>query len=155
MARSNAIGKMRQIAESKLNTTNPKLAHLRAVSGRDRATMKQFMKGALGEELVVLHSQVLVMGYVPPLMTKGGIIRPDKTVEEERFQGNVGLVVALGGGAFKDDNIAQFNGDSLAIGDWVMYVAADGISMFIREVPCRLFSDTRILMKVTSPEIYY
>jgi co-chaperonin GroES (HSP10) len=155
MARSNAIGKMRQIAEDKVNSTDPKLAHLRAVTGLDRGTMKQFMKNPLASELQVLHSQVLVMGYVAPARSKAGIIMPDKIIEEDRFQGNVGLVIALGKGAFRDDNIAQFNGDSLEIGDWVMYVAGDGISMFIREVPCRLFSDTRILMKVTSPEIYY
>jgi co-chaperonin GroES (HSP10) len=155
MARSNAIGKMRQIAENKLNTTDPVLAHLRGITGRDKATLKQLLKDPLTEELTVLHSQVLVMGYIPPSISKGGIILTDKTVEEDRFQGNVGLVVGLGKGAFKDDNIAQFNGDNLKIGDWVMYVAADGVSLFVREVPCRLFSDTRILMKVNSPEIYY
>jgi co-chaperonin GroES (HSP10) len=155
MARSNAIGKMRQIAEDKLNNVDPLLTHLRYITGRPKATLKQLLKDPLAEELRVLHSQVLVMGYVAPARSKGGIILTDNRVEEDRFQGNVGLVVGLGKGAFKDDNIAQFNGDSLKIGDWVMYVAADGISMFIREVPCRLFSDTRILMKVTSPEIYY
>lgn len=155
MARSNAIGKMRQIAEDKLNRTDPVLAHLRAITGRHKGTMKQLLKNPMEPDLSVLHSQVLVMGYVPPSISKGGIILTDKSTEEERFQGNIGLVVGLGAGAFKDDNIAQFNGDSLQIGDWVMYVAADGVSLFIREVPCRLFSDTRILMKVTSPEIYY
>lgn len=155
MARSNAIGKMRRIAENKLNHTNPVLAHLRGISGQDRAPLRKLLKDPLGGELQVFHSQVLVMGYVPPAVSKGGIILTDKTVEEDRFQGNVGLVVGLGAGAFKDDNIAQFNGDHLKIGDWVMYVAADGVSLFIREVPCRLFSDTRILMKVRSPEIYY
>ena len=155
MARSNAIGKMRQIAEDKLGATDPRLVHLRYVTGKPKATLKQLLKAPLAGELQVLHSQVLVMGYVAPARSKGGLIMPDKVVEEDRFQGNVGLVIGLGNGAFKDDNIASFNGDSLAIGDWVMYVAADGVSMFIREVPCRLFSDTRILMKVTSPEIYY
>lgn len=154
MARSNAIGKMREIAESKLNTKNPRLAHLQAISGTTK-TLAQLLKDPLGDELIVLHSQVLVMGYVPPARSKGGIILTDKTVEEDRFQGNVGLVVGLGKGAFKDDNIAQFHGDKLKIGDWVMYVAADGVALFLREVPCRLFSDTRILMKVASPEIYY
>lgn len=155
MARSNAVGKMRQIAEDKLSATDPVLAHLRGVTGRPKATLKQLLKDPLAEELSVLHSQVLVMGYVPPARTKSGLYLTDKTVEEDRFQGNVGLVVGLGKGAFKDDNIAQFNGDALQIGDWVMYVAADGVSLFIREVPCRLFSDTRILMKVKTPEIYY
>ena len=137
MARSNAIGKMRQIAE---DTTDPKQVLFKAL-GKHKTT--------------VLHSQVLVATYVRPAKTKGGIFMPDKTIEEDRFQGNIGMVVGLGKGAFKDDNIAQFNGDKLEVGDWVMYVPADGVSLFINEVPCRLFSDTRILMKVEDPEIYY
>jgi co-chaperonin GroES (HSP10) len=155
MSRANAIGKMREIAENKLNSTDPVLAHLRAITERPKATLRQLLKGPLSDEIAVLHSQVLVMGYVPPSISKGGIILTDKSVEEDRFQGNVGLVVALGKGAFKDDNIAQFHGDSLKVGDWVMYVASDGVSMFVNRVPCRLFSDTRILMKVQSPGIYY
>ncbi len=137
MARSNAIGKMRQIAE---DSTDPKQVLFKALGKHDTE---------------VLHAQVLVAGYVRPAKTKGGIFMPDKVIEEDRFQGNIGLVIAMGPGAFKDDNIAQFHGKSLKLGDWVMYVPADGIGIFIREVPCRLFSDTRILMKVTDPEIYY
>src|SRR3984893_6300443 len=83
-------------------------------------------------DLTVLHSQVLVAGYVRPGKTKGGIFLTDKAVEEDRWQGNVGLVIALGKGAFKDDGVAQFHGDKLKVGDWVMYTPADGIGMFIR-----------------------
>jgi co-chaperonin GroES (HSP10) len=137
MARSNAIGKMRAIAE---DTTDPKQVLLKAL-------------GKHGSK--VLHSQVLVAGYVRPAKTKGGIWLSDKVIEEDRYQGNIGMVIALGSGAFKDDAVAKFNGDKLEIGDWVMYVPADGIALFINEVPCRLFSDTRILMKVENPEIYF
>lgn len=140
MARSNAIGKMREIAES---SHDPKTALLNAIG---KTTLREF---------TVLHSQVLVATYVQPAKSKGGIFMPDKIVEEDRWQGNIGLVIAMGKGAFKDDGVAQFHGDKLEIGDWVMYVAADGISLFIKQVPCRLFQDTRILMKVTNPEIYY
>lgn len=137
MARSNAIGKMRAIAE---DITDPKQVLLKNL-------------GKHGTK--VLHSQVLVAGYVRPAKTKSGLWLTDKTIEEDRFQGNIGMVIGMGPGAFKDDTIAQFHGIKLEIGDWVMYVPADGISLFINEVPCRLFSDTRILMKVTDPEIYY
>jgi len=140
MARSNAIGKMREIAES---SQDPKTALLNAIG---KPTLR---------EMTVLHSQVLVATYVQPAKSKGGIFMPDKIVEEDRWQGNIGLVIALGKGAFKDDSVAKFHGDNLKIGDWVMYVAADGISLFIKQVPCRLFQDTRILMKVENPEIYY
>lgn len=138
MARSNAIGKMREIADS---SEDPKKILLRSVGD---------LRGQF-----VLHSQVLVAGYVRPGKTKGGIFLSDKAVEEDRWQGNIGLVLMLGKGAFVDDSVAKFHGEKLQVGDWVMYQPADGISLFIREVPCRLFQDTRILMKVTDPEIYY
>jgi len=137
MARSNAIGKMRAIAE-------------------DETDPKQVLLNALGKhKSQVLHSQVLVAGYIRPAKTKGGIYLTDKVIEEDRYQGNIGMVIGLGKGAFKDDAVAKFNGDKLEVGDWVMYVPADGVAVFINEVPCRLFSDTRILMKVDNPEIYY
>lgn len=140
MARSNAIGKMRQIAEN---------------SATAEAAAEAILKNLGDHDTQVLHSKVLVAGYVRPAKTRGGILLPDKVIEEDRFQGTVGLVIGLGKGAFKDDNIAKFNGDKLELGDWVMYVAADGVGMFINEVPCRLFDDTRILMKVKNPEIYF
>ena len=138
MARSNLVGKMREIADS---ADDPKRMLFKAL-------------GPLGDS-IVLHSQVLVAGYVRPGKTKGGIFLTDRAVEEDRFQGNIGMVIALGKGAFKDDPVAKFHGDSLKVGDWVLYLPADGVALAIREVPCRLFQDTRILMKVDNPEIYY
>lgn len=139
MARSNAIGKMREIAE---DTSDPKKVIARMV-------------GNLGKELEVFHSQVLIAHYVRPAKSKGGIFMPDKIIEEDRWQGNIGLVLAVGPGAFKDDSVAQFHGKSVKVDDWVMFSAADGVAMFIKEVPCRLFQDSRILMKVQTPEFYY
>ncbi len=140
MARSNLIGKMKQIAET--------------IGPRDKVLIAA-LKGEHKKGLTVLHSQVLVAGYIPPSRTKSGLYRTDANLEEERFQGAIGLVIGLGKGAFKDDGVAKFNGDSLKVGDWVMYLPADGIALSIHQVPCRLFQDTRILMKVTNPEIYY
>jgi co-chaperonin GroES (HSP10) len=137
MARSNH--KMREIAEF--------------VGPRDKALLH-----ALNNEhkkLTVLHSQVLVAGYIATSRSKGGIIFTDKTVEEDRWQGNIGLVIGLSKGAFKDDNVAKFHGDTLKLGDWVLYQPADGIALFINQVPCRLFQDSRILMKVDNPEVFY
>jgi co-chaperonin GroES (HSP10) len=137
MARSNH--KMREIAEF--------------VGPRDKALLASL--GGEHKKLTVLHSQVLVAGYIAGARSKGGIIFTDKTVEEDRWQGNIGLVIALGKGAFKDDAVAKFHGDKLKLGDWVMYLPADGVSLFINQVPCRLFQDTRILMKVDNPDIFY
>jgi co-chaperonin GroES (HSP10) len=138
MAKSNH--KMTEIAE----TIGPRDKVLLAALGKDYKN-----------EFTVLHSQVLCAGYIPSSRTKGGIIKIDKTIEEDKWQGNIGLVIAIGKGAFKDCGVAQFYGDTLKVGEWVMYQPADGLSLYINQVPCRLFQDTRILMKVTNPEIYY
>lgn len=136
---ANAMVRMREIAEA---TTTP------------ADCKREIMKHLKGVKQQVLHSQVLVAHYIQPGKTRGGIILTDKKVQEDRFQGNCFLVVALGKGAFKDDNIAKFNGDKLKVGDWVMALTADGIAMDINAVPCRLYQDTRILMKVDDPSMY-
>jgi len=74
MARS-SMAKMRQIAEA---STDPKAA---------------LMKGLGKHGTHVFHSKVLVALYVRPAKTKGGIWLSDKTVEEDRYQGTVGLVI--------------------------------------------------------------
>lgn len=132
-----AIRKMRAIAES---DTDPKTAILKEI-GKHKTE--------------VFHSKVLVAQYIRPAKTAGGIFMPDRMVEEDRYQGNIFLVLAMGPGAFKDDNIAKFHGSKLKVGDWVMCVAGDGIALFINEVPCRIYEDARILMKVENPENYY
>jgi hypothetical protein len=90
VANTNSTQKQEWIAQSKLP---PKKAHLEALGKyKDK----------------VLHSQVLVMGYTPAERTKGGIILTARARDEDRFQGKIGLVVAMGPGAFKDDAIAKF-----------------------------------------------
>lgn len=136
----NAMTRMRDIAEA---SSTPE-------------ECKKNLQKYLGDiKHTVLHSKVLVAQYIAPAKTKGGIILTDRKVQEDRYQGTIFLVIGLGKGAFKDDHIAKFHGDKLKIGDWVMAVASDGIAMDINSVPCRLYDDTRILMKVTDPTMYY
>ena len=137
MAKSNYSAKMKEIASSSLP---PKQAHLAAL-------------GNFKDKL--LHSQVLVVTYVQPEKTAGGIIIPDKSKDEDRYQGTLGLVVAMGPGAFKDDNIAKFHDVKLKIGNWVLYRPSDGLELFINQTPCRIFEDVHIKMIVESPELYW
>lgn len=137
---SNAMTVMRDIAEA---------------SATPEQCKSNILDRLEGHETEVFHSQVLVAQYIPPSRTKGGIILTDNRVKEERHQGTIFLVIGMGPAAFKDDNIAQFHGKELYVGDWVMAVAGDGIAMDIRGMPCRLYQDTRILMRVTDPSIYY
>lgn len=117
---------------------------------------KQALIEALGHfDHEVLHNRVLVATYIQPAKTQGGIIIPQKTRDEDIYQGNVGLVIGLGPGAFKDDAVAQFHGVRLNLHDWVLYLPADGLSLEINQVPCRLFADVDIRMRVTDPSIYW
>lgn len=137
MANSNAAQKMQQISESKL-------------SDRDRHL------DALGKFTdAVLHSQVLVMTYIQTALTAGGIIIPGKSLDEDRFQGKIGLVVALGPGAFKDDHVAQFHGAKIREGDWVLVRPSDGLEMFYNGCSCRLFQDVDIRAKIDNPSKYW
>lgn len=138
LANSNAAQKMREIAISKLP---PKEAHLDALDGQFKDQ--------------VLHSQVLVMTYVASEVTKGGIIRPHKAIEEDRFQGKIGMVIAMGPGAFKDDTVAQFHGKKLKVGDWVLTRPADGMEIFYKGNTLRLFEDVSIKAIISDPSLYW
>lgn len=131
--------KMRAIAESALPP--------------DRAIWKEL--GDLKGEVDVLHSQVLVATYVAPAKSKGGIVFTDRKIQEDQFQGSIGMVVAIGPGAFQDCDIAKFYGVELEIGDWVLYQPADGLQLYINEVPCRIFDDTKIKMRVKDPSRFW
>lgn len=103
----------------------------------------------------VFHNQVLVAGYVQPSKTKGGILTTDRARDEDMYQGSVGLVIGLGKGAFQDDRVAQFHGVKLKLGDWVLYRPADGLGVHINSVPCRLFQDSLILMRIADPNLFW
>ena len=137
LANSNATQKMREIAESALPS---KKAHLAAL-------------GTYTDE--VLHSQVLCMTYVQPEKTSGGIILIDKSRDEDRFQGKIALVVAMGPGAFKDDAVAKFHGQTVKIGDWVLVRPSDGMEMFYNGCSLRLFQDVDIRKRITDPLKYW
>lgn len=139
MAQSNFSAKIQEISESKLKSKEAHLAALGDIKGK----------------FTLLHSQVLVVTYVQPARTSGGIIIPQKSQDEDRFQGTIGLVVALGKGAFKDDNIAKFHGDKLELSDWVFARPGDGMEMFINQVPCRVFEDVAIKAIVTEPKMFW
>lgn len=124
-----------------------------AESGHDPKSIVMKALGKMTEE--VFHNQVLVTTFIRPAQTKGGIYMPDQTLQEDVYQGTVFMVVAKGPSAFKDDNIAQFHGVDVNIGDWVLARPSDGLALEINEVPCRLFEDTRILMRVSDPSRYW
>jgi len=99
----------------------------------------------------IFHNQILVAIYVRPEKTSGGIIRPGANVQEDEYQGKVGLVVKLGPTAFLDTDDETFHGQSVKVGDWVVFRVGDGWQLTIRDTACRILSDRTIRMRIKNP----
>lgn len=102
----------------------------------------------------VLRNRVLVATYIVPEKTRGGIIRPDRNLDESRYQGKVGLVLKKGPSAFKFDDKSdrEHPGVEPEVGDWVFYRAADTWETGIAGLSCRFIHDDLIVGRVADPE---
>lgn len=109
--------------------------------------------GASLDKIDVYAGRVLLAIYIAPKTTAGGIILTDSTVQEDLWQGTVGLVVKLGPIAFADDDTHKFHGQTVNIGDWVVFRPSDTKRLQINGVDCRLIEDALIDMRIPSPEI--
>jgi co-chaperonin GroES (HSP10) len=128
-----------------------------------QADPKQALLESVGDlsGMEVFHNLVLVATYIEPEKTAGGIIRPDRTLAENRFQGKCALVLKVGPLAFQDDSIAKFGGVSVKPGDWVMVRPSDGFELYSVDASksagtsCRLFEDSHIKGRVSDPSTVY
>lgn len=129
----------RQAIDFVSNSANPKLEMIKKVGDLSKVH--------------VMFNMVLVAQYVRPVMTKGGIIRPTENLEEDVWQGKVGLVLKLGPNAFQDDGDMSFYGQTAEIGEWVVYKTGDAWQLTVGEWPCRLVRDSSIKLKLDDPAI--
>lgn len=138
--------------------------NLRAIAQAANSDPKEALLKAAGPltDYEVFHNLVLIATYVPPEKI-GSIIMPDRSMQEARFQGKIGLVLKCGPLAFKDDDVAKFGGVQIERGDWIIYRPSDADELFIKDwtglandgMSCRLISDGLIKGRVTKPELIY
>ena len=100
----------------------------------------------------LFNNQILCAVYVRPNKTKSGIYLSDKTVDEDRFQGKVGLLVAAGPEAFNDTSGQWFNDVNFNVHDWLVFRPSDGWSITVNGVLCRIMSDTQVKARISSPD---
>jgi len=115
---------------------------------------KEELLSRLGDlsDFKVFNNQALVAVYIRPTKTKSGIYLSDKTVDEDRYQGKVGLLVKMGSTAFQDDNGQWFNNENINLHDWLVFRPSDGWSLTINGVLCRMLSDTQVKMSIPTPD---
>lgn len=112
----------------------------------------------IGEALdgiTIFHNQMLIGVYIRPEKTKGGIIMTQATLDEDKWQGKVGLVLKKGPLAFKDDARNNFGGQTVELGDWVMYRVSEAPAISINGVHCRLLEDIHVRGVISTPEFIY
>lgn len=115
---------------------------------------KDALKSAVGDlsGIELYFNHILVAIYIRNEKTTGGIIRPTSNVQEDIYQGKVGLVLKKGPMAFRDDQDISFIGQNVNIDDWVVYRSSDGWQCQINGVNCRVVMDRNIRMRVKKPE---
>jgi co-chaperonin GroES (HSP10) len=106
------------------------------------------------DSVKLFNNQVLCAIYIRPQKTKSGIYLPDKVVDEDKYQGKVGLVVKTGPSAFVDPTGKWFSKgqDAVEILDWVIFRPSEGWSIEVNGVTCRILDDTNIRGVITRPD---
>jgi len=100
-------------------------------------------------------SKVVVGIYERPEKTAGGIIITEGKKKEDIYQGVVGLVLAVGPGAFEDDDMNKFHGFKVSVGDWIEYKTSDTEKVSINGKMCRRLSDTLVKARIEHPDMIF
>lgn len=100
-----------------------------------------------------MGAQVLVAIYRRPEKTKSGLILSSKTLDEDLYQGKVGLVLKTGPLAFVEDEHHKFGGTIPQPGDWVLYRIGDTFPFMIGEDYYRFVEDVAIRAIIDRPDV--
>lgn len=103
----------------------------------------------------LMSNRVLLGLYVRPEKTKSGLYLSDNTRAEEKYQGKAAVVLALGPSAFVSDSAFDFQGQKVAVGDWISIWTTDGRAININGCDCRVIRDQDIAMRIPAPDSVY
>lgn len=100
----------------------------------------------------VLGARILVGVYVRPEKTKSGLLLTARTLDEDRYQGKCGLLLAKGSLAFQDDATHRFGAVTPQVGDWVVFRVGDTFPFELGERRCRCVEDVDVQMIIDRPD---
>jgi co-chaperonin GroES (HSP10) len=95
---------------------------------------------------------ILLAGYQRPHRTASGIFITEKTRDEDKFQGKVGLIVALGPLVWQDKSAGWYGDNPPQIGDWVVVDVNTTTAVVIGKRTYRLVQDSYIRMVIDHPD---
>lgn len=110
------------------------------------------------KDIPIYGASVLVAIYRRPEKTKGGIILSSENLDEDLYQGKVGLVLKTGPYPLDEEDNKFFDGKLPSIGDWVVFKVSEGMSFGLldKKGDCRFLKDRRsILMTIPDPDLIW
>jgi len=122
---------------------------------------REVIWNAVGKDLELvepMNQQVLVGLYIrPATRTASGLEIAEEAIDEDRYQGKIGMVLKKGPRAFVDDDWARvrFYGMTVEPGDWVVYRASDGLKGMIGDREVRFIPDIYIKAKIDHPDAVF
>jgi co-chaperonin GroES (HSP10) len=131
-----------------------------ATADKPQSTHAEIVAG-LGEHLAKVeprNNQVLIGIYIQPERRASGLYVPDKSRDEDRWQGKAGFVLKKGPTAFLDapESGVYFHGQDVSPGDVVIIRVSDGFPIDLCGYHLRLIDDVAIRMSIgTDPSIVY
>lgn len=103
----------------------------------------------------IFHNQILIGVYIRSNVTPGGVHLADQTIDEDKWQGKVGLVLKKGPLAFVSDARNDFGGQDVAAGEWVMYRVSEAPAISVNGVHCRLLEDIHVRGVISTPSFIW
>lgn len=132
------------------------------VPGIDAQAEAQRIMDQIGDmaDAVIFGNRILVAKWIRTTM--GSLLAAEQTRREDKWQGKVGLVLAVGPLAFKDDpSIGTFAGQSVKVGDWALFQYSDGRDLDFQppgsheKIPCKILRDVDIDGVVPRPDMFF
>jgi hypothetical protein len=117
------------------------------------ADPKKAILAAIGDlSGVEVYSDLVLVGiFIRPEKTAGGIIRPPENIQEDEYQGKVGLVLKSGPIAYGDWEDPGERGYMAEIGSWVVFAIKDGWAVQFNGVPCRFVPYDKLRARLEDP----
>lgn len=118
---------------------------------------KQAIIDAVGDlsGVEVFTDLVLVGTFIRNERTKGGLILPPTHLQEDEFQGKVGLVLKSGPIASGDWETGDEIGQNAEPGTWVVFAIKDTWPVQINGAPCRFVPYDKLRARLDDPKAVF
>ena len=107
----------------------------------------------------LFNNEILVGIYMRPTETMLGgkkFFMTDNTVDEDKYQSKVGLLLKAGPNAFEPNAEGWFAGETFTPGeDWLIFRPSDGWSVTVHGVLCRIIKDGQVKGRSQAPDEVY